>query len=505
MTNLLKLQNGSDVRGVACEGVVGEDINLTEDIVTKITYSFTKWISKKQNIPCENLKIAVGHDSRITAEQLKKAAIKGINLAKGTAVDCKMETTPAMFMSLLYENLKFNGSFMLTASHLPFNRNGIKFFEPTGGGIEKEELKKVLEYAEQIKGLDMEKCEEKVEEIDLIDIYATSIKNLIKNSIDDKENFEKPLQNMHIVVDAGNGAGGFFATKVLKDLGCNIEGSCFLNPDGYFPNHVPNPEDKKAMESIKNAVISSKADLGLIFDTDVDRMSAVLSNGAEINKDALIAMMSAILKEKYETATIVTDSVTSDNLTDFLEKHLGFKHFRYMRGYKNVINKCKELNEEGIISPLAIETSGHGAFSENFYLDDGAYMAVMLIIALRKMKDKSQNLEDLIKDFIPPCESLEFRFKLLGEDFKNYGDMVLSQFEKNAKKTGYKIVTPSYEGVRLKFDGDFKGWALLRKSLHDPNMPLNIEGVNKGDAEKIKNTIKNLLQGFDELDISALN
>ena len=97
------------------------------------------------------------------------------------------------------------------------------------------------------------------------------------------------------------------------------------------------------MDAIRGAVLNNKADLGLIFDTDVDRMSAVFSDGQEVNRDALIAMMAAILVKDYPNSTIVTDSVTSDKLTAFLEGELHLKHHRFQRGYKNVINECKTL------------------------------------------------------------------------------------------------------------------------------------------------------------------
>jgi phosphomannomutase len=113
-------------------------------------------------------------------------------------------------------------------------------------------------------------------------------------------------------------------------------------------------------------------------------MSAVLKNGKEISRNELIGMMAAILAPAYPGSTIITDSVTSDELTEFLEKDLGLKHLRYMRGYKNVIDKCRELNEAGTVSPLAMETSGHGALKDNYYLDDGAFLAVELIAALAK-------------------------------------------------------------------------------------------------------------------------
>jgi phosphomannomutase len=141
------------------------------------------------------------------------------------------------------------------------------------------------------------------------------------------ETHDKPLAGMHILVDAGNGAGGFFATHVLAPLGADITGSQFLDPDGSFPNHVPNPEDPEAMNATIEAVKANGADIGIVFDTDVDRSGLVDAAGRAINKNRLIALMSAVTLRKFPNSTIVTDSVTSTGLTKFIEK-LGGKHFR---------------------------------------------------------------------------------------------------------------------------------------------------------------------------------
>ena len=393
MDPILKLQNGSDVRGVAVEGVADEPVTLTPEYANRIVQAFVLWLSKKSGKKASELKIAVGHDSRISAPMLKQQALMAIVAQGATAVDCSMATTPAMFMSLVYEETKYDGSMMITASHLPFNRNGIKFFEPENGGMEKKDLTDMLKIAceltEQIADISS------VEKFDLVSLYAENLCTKIREGINSKDNYDKPLTGNHIVVDAGNGAGGFFAQKVLAQLGADTTGSLYLNPDGHFPNHIPNPENKEAMDAIRGAVLNNKADLGLIFDTDVDRMSAVFSDGQEVNRDALIAMMAAILVKDYPNSTIVTDSVTSDKLTAFLEGELQLKHHRFQRGYKNVINECKRLNEEGVVSPLAIETSGHGALKENYYLDDGAYMAVKLLIAAAKTKAEGKTLNSL--------------------------------------------------------------------------------------------------------------
>ena len=495
MTDIRKLQNGSDVRGIACAGIAGEDVNLTEEAGNLIGGGFIRWLADKKGKKTNELRIGIGHDSRITADSLFAAAAKGI-LATGAKVyDCGLVSTPSMFMTTVFDQFAFDGAIMITASHLPFNRNGYKFFD-RDGGLEHDDITKILETASELTVADAGLSG--VEKVDSISVYCEFLREKIKKSIQAVD-YDKPLAGLHIVVDTGNGAGGFFVDKVLNPLGADASGSQFLEPDGHFPNHIPNPENKQAMEAIRQAVLTNKADLGIIFDTDVDRMSAVLPNGDEVNRDAIIAMMTAIIAEDYPGGTIVTDSVTSDRLTRFIEG-IGMKHHRYMRGYKNVINESIRLNQEGIVSPLAIETSGHGALSENYFLDDGAYMAVKLLIALAKAAKENKALASFIEHLEKGFEEREYRFKIQGEDFKAYGKNALNTFEKRAKAKGYHIAPNSYEGIRITFDTDeVKGWLLLRMSLHDPQMPLNIEGVRAGDCDRLFDIVLDLLDGFDKL------
>lgn len=503
MADIMKLQNGSDIRGIACEGIAGEHVNLTEEAGNLIGGGFVRWLADKKGKKTDELRIGIGHDSRITADSLFAAAAKGIVAAGAKVYDCGLVSTPSMFMTTVFEEFAFDGAIMITASHLPFNRNGYKFFD-RDGGLEHDDITKVLETASGLTVADADLSN--VEKVDSISVYCSFLQDKIRKSLGaDKnaDNYDKPLTGLHIVVDTGNGAGGFFVEKVLNPLGADTTGSQFLEPDGHFPNHIPNPENKEAMEAIRQAVLKNKADLGIIFDTDVDRMSAVLPNGDEVNRDAIIAMMTAIIAEDYPGGTIVTDSVTSDRLTRFIEG-IGMKHHRYMRGYKNVINESIRLNNEGVVSPLAIETSGHGALSENYFLDDGAYMAVKLLIALAKAAREDKALASFIDTLEKGFEEREYRFKIQGDDFKPYGKEALDTFEKRAKERGYNIVPNSYEGIRITFDTDeVKGWLLLRMSLHDPQMPLNIEGVREGDCDRLFDIVLELLNGFDRLVIPA--
>jgi len=175
---------------------------------------------------------------------------------------------------------------------------------------------------------------------------------------------------MQIIVNAGNGSGGFFTWDVLDKLGADTFGSLHLNPDGMFPNHIPNPEDKIAMSLTRAAVLENNADLGIVFDTDVDRSGVVDSEGNPINGDRLIALMSAIVLKEHPGTTIVTDARTSMALTKFITNK-GGQHCLYRVGYRNVIDKGVNLNKDGVETHLMMETSGHGALKENHFLDDG--------------------------------------------------------------------------------------------------------------------------------------
>lgn len=495
MQDLMKLQNGSDIRGIACEGVTGETVNLTQEAGNLIGGAFAKWLADKKGKAVTGLRIGIGHDSRITADGLFQAAAMGMAALGVNVFYCGLVSTPSMFMTTVFDEFTFDGAIMITASHLPFNRNGYKFFD-RDGGLEHDDITAILKIASELEYTEADLSD--IEKVDSISVYCNFLQDKIRRSIQ-ADNYEKPLEGLHVVVDTGNGAGGFFVEKVLKPLGADTSGSQFLEPDGHFPNHIPNPENKQAMEAIREAVLNNKADLGIIFDTDVDRMSAVLPNGEEVNRDAIIAMMTAIIAKDYPGGTIVTDSVTSDRLTRFIES-IGMKQHRYMRGYKNVINESIRLNKEGIVSPLAIETSGHGALSENYFLDDGAYMAVKLLIALAKAAKEGKALASFIDTLEKGFEEREYRFKIQVEDFKAYGLKALQVFEERAKERGYQIAPNSYEGVRITFDTEeVKGWLLLRMSLHDPQMPLNVEGVREGDCDRLYKIVTELLEGFDRL------
>ena len=494
MIDLSKLKSGSDIRGVA----LGDKAVLTPEIAARYTAGFAAWRAAEGQ-PLHT--VAIGRDSRLTGPALLEGAADGLRSLGIDVLDFGLCTTPAMFMSLLTEGFRTDAALMITASHQPSERNGIKFMLPHGG-LSGKELDQVIAFAAEAEISQTHKG--RLISRDYLPAYKEILAGRIRSGLGTDE--AKPLAGLHVAVDAGNGAGGFYA-DLLRSLGAATNGSQFLEPDGRFPNHIPNPEDPEAMAAISAAVKRSGADLGVIFDTDCDRAAIVDHTGREINRNRLIALISAILLRQYPGATIVTDSVTSSGLAQFISAK-GGKHYRFKRGYRNVIDEAIRLNETGIDCPLAIETSGHAALKENHFLDDGMYLVTVLIVEAMRLKREGRDLSSLLDGLKEPVESTELRLNVLAEDRFAAADAVLNRIIEHARTAeGWHIAPDNREGVRVNFDlngGQNNGWLLLRLSVHDPVMPLNIESDVKGGVRRMARELCSVLENAKDLDITNL-
>lgn len=486
------LKSGSDVRGVAYGKE--EEIQLTDEAVRAITEAFVVWLADKTGKP--DLKIAVGHDSRLSADRICEVVKDALKTSGVETYVCGLCSTPAMFMMTRFPEVNADGSIMITASHMPADKNGLKFFTKQGG-LSGAEITEILAYAEA--GRKRKSHSSRQYTRDFMGLYCDHLVEFVRK----ETGAEQPLDGFKIAVDAGNGAGGFFADRVLKTLGADTQGSQFLEPNGNFPNHIPNPEDKTAMESISAAVVKSGADLGIIFDTDVDRAAVVAADGTEINRNRLIALASYIVLEKDAGATIVTDSVTSDGLARFIERHGGVHH-RFKRGYRNVIDEAVRLNKEGTSAPLAIETSGHAAFKENFFLDDGAYLVTKLLIKAARLRADGQTLKDLIADLEIPKEEREVRLTFNVPDFASYGKMLIDKLAEFCdSREGVTPAKHNYEGFRANVSYA-SGWFLLRMSVHDPILVINMESDRVCGVSLLARFLYAFLSSFSGIDTRNL-
>ncbi|MBO4925421.1 MAG: phosphomannomutase/phosphoglucomutase [Clostridia bacterium] len=492
--DLRTLRNGTDVRGRA----MGDGAPLTAAAAGRIGAAFVKWL-RDRGVP--NPRIALGRDCRLTGEALLDACAEGCHQA-GAQVECYgLCTTPAMYMSLITEGFACDGSVMITADHFSSEYNGMKFFTRTGG-IEKADLDAILEIASGDSPLLGDAGP--IVKRDFMPVYCEQLKALIRRKLN--TDVQKPLLGLHVLVDAGNGMGGFFQ-EMLDDLGAWVEGSQFLEPDGAFPHHVPGTDDPRAVAAVTEAVVKYGADMGVLFDADCDRAAIVDRTGRQIDRNRLIALISAVLLDKKPGLTIVTDSVTSTGLHEFIMEW-GGEHYRYKRGYRNVINEAIRLNEAGIDCPLAIETSGHAALRENHFLDDGTYLVTALICEAMRMKQEGRELSELIADLKEPKESVELRLTIGAEDFRAAGRAAIEKVMDHAAfAPGWHIAPDNREGVRISFDlqdGANNGWFLLRLSVHDPVLPLNIESDVEGGVHEMALALLGVLSGAEGVDLSRL-
>ena len=488
--NWQKLASGAEIRA--------EESLLTDAFAARISFAFAQWLAERLSTTPDRLAISVGRDSRASGPRLKSAVIRGLTAADSDVFDCDLCTTPALFMTTVSEETNAHGAIMITASHFSGEKNGFKFILREGH-VDADDVREIIDRASRAPVPDR-----LVRRIDFLSVYTEHLKQMVRKRLDDDA--LKPLLGLHVVVDASSGSGGFYA-DFLEDLGAYVDGSLNLSPDVRFPSHSPNPESPSALEAIAKAVVENEADLGVIFDPDCDRTAIVDQNGRVINRNRLIALVAAILLEEHPGATFVTDSVTSSGLTQFITEW-GGTHYRYKRGYRNVIDEAIRLNDEGIDCPLAMETSGHAAFRENYFIDDGMYLVTRLICEALNRKREGQTLSSLIDELSEPIESVEIRMAIHYDDVRTASqDIIERVLSHTLNNPEWTLANDNREGVRITFNldgGVANAWFQLRLSLHDPVMPLNAESDVPGGVKRMLGQLYELLKGCEELDLEPL-
>ena len=481
-------------------GIRGADEELTDEFAAKFGYAFAQWLARELNTTTDLLTIAVGRDTRVSGRRLAKALIRGFTAADCDVLDCGMCASPAVFMTLYREGKKADGAVMITGGHCAAGMNGFKL-GAQGGAPDADEIAEMLVMAAQLRLPDrLVRYERPMEP------YAEYLAAFAREELQDDA--LKPLIGLHVIVDASNGAGGFYA-GFLEELGADAYGSINQQSDGRFPDHDPDIAAPGALEALAERVVAEEADLGVMFDADCERAAIVDGNGKIITGNRLIALVSALLLDDQPGATIVTDSVTSSGLTRFINEWGGV-HYRFKRGNRNVIEEARRLDAEGINCPLAIETSGHAAFRDNYFLDDGMYLATLMVCRAYDLKRSGKTLSMLIDDLSEPVESIEIRLRIASDDIKQAArdviEVVLSNTLENRE---WRLATDSREGVRILFNldgGVENAWFQLRMSVHDPAvMVLNAESDVEGGIRNMLAQLHALLAAQEcELELAPL-
>ncbi|MFH0853995.1 MAG: phosphomannomutase/phosphoglucomutase [bacterium] len=436
-----------DIRGIA-------DIDLIDEVVELIGKSYASYIKGKE--------IIVGMDNRLSSERIKKSLVKGILSMGKDVIDIGLTISPILYYSRILYGIE--GAIMITGSHNPGEYNGFKLCkgEFTMYGEQIKDLEKIIKaenFKETIKG--------KIYERDPFFQYEEMLKEKIK--IDKK---------FKVIVDCGNGAIGKFAPKIIANWGCEVV-PLYCELDGNFPNHLPDPAKKEALNDLIKKVKEENADLGFGFDGDGDRIGVVDEIGNIIWGDMLQILYQREILKKYPGSKAIIEMKCSQALYDDIVANGGSPIF-WKTGHSLI--KAKMLEENVLATG---EMSGHIFFRDEYYgIDDALYAAGRILRIMSKSGNKlSQLLKDAPKYFAtdeirPYCPD-EKKFEIISKIVNDFRDK-------------YKII--DIDGARIILED---GWGLIRASNTQPALTVRAEGKSVEALDAIKKILENKLKEFN--------
>jgi len=430
-------------------GIYPEEIN--EDVINEI--------AKAISIKCEQenvSKICVGRDGRLSGESLLSSLSSSLSDYGIDVENIGLVTTPLLYFAA--KNNKYKSGVMITGSHNPKNYNGVKLVindKPVSGS----EIYKLIQEHK-----DTSDTSGKITIIDFRDKYISEVLKNIKLEIN---------KEIKVVIDCGNGAAGCIAPKLFKDLGCEVI-ELYSEVDGNFPNHHPDPGKIENLKELIAKVIDTKADLGLAFDGDGDRVGLITDKGDVVFPDKILMMLSEEILKK-EKGSIIFDVKCSNALPEIIKKS-GGNPIMSPTGHFHIKNGIKEHNPL-----LAGEMSGHIFFNDKWYgFDDGHYSGARIIELISLKNDSISNINDkLPKLYSTP----ELNISVTDENkFK-----IIEDFSSQCSLQGEKI---TIDGLRINFPN---GWGLIRASNTTPKLVMRFEGDSMEALNDIQNNFINEL------------
>jgi phosphomannomutase / phosphoglucomutase len=438
-----------DIRGIA-----GKD--LTEDVATAVAGAYAAFLVEKGVKGA----LAVGRDNRPSGEALHRALVAGLVASGVDIVDIGIVPTPLAYWS--QHNLEVVGGIQITGSHNPPEYNGFKLGLGTSS-IYGADIQHIYELA--VAGR-FPRGKGATRQVQIIDRYIDDISGRVG----------KLSRDLKVVIDCGNGAGSLVAPKLFPRLG--IKPRClFCESDGTFPNHHPDPTVPKNVEALIAAVKKDRADVGIAFDGDADRIGVIDDTGEIIWGDYLLIIYARdVLARTGRGQSIVFDVKASQALPEAVEKAGGVP-VMWKTGHSLIEEKMHETH-----APVGGEMSGHMFFTEGFYgFDDALYGAARL---LHIVADSGKTVRQLLADVPRFVSTPEIRVECA--DDKKFGIVEEAKKYFGAK---YKVIT--VDGVRVLF-GD--GWGLIRASNTQPVLVMRFEARTKDQLEKIQSEMQGWLR-----------
>ena len=434
-------------------GIYGEDID--EEVSYLIGRAFASKLTK-----LGLNKTVLAHDNRLSSPVIKENLLKGLVDSGITVYDLGLASTPMCYFATNYYNV--NTSMMITASHNPKEYNGFKF---SYNGIHNAFGDQVREIYDIIEKKDFVDGQGKVIPKDIRSEYIKLLTSNIKLG----------KRKIKVVYDCGNGTTSIIADDIFKQL--NVEAIPLYNiSDGSFPNHHPDPCVEENNRDLKEMVIKNKADLGVGFDGDGDRVGVVDEKGNMIDIDKYMIIMWRYLYDKVNKKEGFFDVKCTKALEDELIK-LGVKPVETRTGN----SYTRKISHDGNY-PLGGELSGHVYYRDKFPgYDDGLYAGIRIVERLSHTNEKLSELLNGINKYYSTKE-----LKIQVEDTEKF--KIIDKVKEYAINKNYNIVT--LDGVKVKFDD---GFALVRASNTGPNITMRYEGNTKIRLKEIEDEFNNVV------------
>ena len=445
-------------------GIVGHE--LTDAIAEQVGRAYCTYV-KDRGVKT----ITIGRDGRLSSPGLFKSLVKGLLAGGLNVIDIGICPSPLVYFSL--HQLPVDGGIMITGSHNAAEYNGFKICvgKEAIHGESIQELRRVMESGQFVSG------QGTLSEHAIIPDYLAYIKKSFAG-VD--------AQSLHVVIDCGNGAASLVAKEALELLGCRVTG-LYCDLDGRFPNHHPDPTVLENLDELVAAVVRHKADAGIGYDGDADRIGTIDEKGQVLWGDRLMVVYSRDILAKNPGGTIISEVKASQCLYDDIAKQ-GGRPIMWKTGHSLIKSKMK--SEQAV---LAGEMSGHMFFADRYFgYDDAIYASCRLVeILARTGKSLSSLVADLPSTSVTPEIRVDMPDTIKFDVVKSVQDR-LAVFAKSGEPLGPKMLTLreviTIDGVRAIFEG---GWGLIRASNTQPALVLRFEAVS---AERL-NEIRAVIEG----------
>ncbi len=452
-----------DVRGIV-------DVDLDAEKVEAIGKGYGTFLRRRKI-----RQAVVGYDCRLSGPAYKTAMIKGLRSMGVSVIDLGVVMTQMMYFAQY--RFQTNGGVMITASHNPANYNGMKIaigYSQTTGPEEVQEIKKIIDEEKYFKSDDEGGYEEK---------------NITKDYQNDVLKRIVLKKKFKVVVDSGCGTTGMYIPEILTKAGCEVVEKN-TKVDGSFPVGTPDPTSKKVADRLAKTVLENKADLGLMFDGDGDRIGLVDQRGDILWNDVLVAIFAKEILERFPGSKIVYNTLCSQIVREVVIKNGGIP-VMWKTGHSFIKSKIAEEN-----AAFGGELSGHFFFADNAYgHDDGTYAALRI---MEYLGEKNQTLSQLYESFPKFISSPEIKIGCPDDKKAQVIKELSVVFKKDfpdAEITDSSVI-PDDDGTRADFAD---GMMIFRYSQNGPYITVKFEAKDQAKYDERKRYVKNLLKSYPDM------